>query len=267
MQAKNKTALILSASSDIGIELVKSLKNEGYQIFGTYNNSIPDYDLLPKENWLKLKISDYNSKEYLRWVENIHKWDLFVSCIGSQKPVGKFVEVDTESWVNGVHDNSTYQLGAFLNALPYRDQSVESTGIFFAGGGTNSATPSYSAQTLGKISLIKAVELLDYELFDVKVSILGPGWVGTKIHNATLEEKDKSGENYEKTLFMLNNPEKMNTIEQVINHINIIRKLDKNLVGGRNFSSVHDLITKNNLERLFNEDKDFYKLRRLLNNF
>ena len=36
--------------------------------------------------------------------------------------------------------------------------------IFFAGGGTNSANPYYSSYTLGKISLIKAVELLANEI-------------------------------------------------------------------------------------------------------
>ena len=64
---------------------------------------------------------------------------------------------------------------------------------------------------------------------------------------------------------MLENPEKMNTIGKVINDINIIRKMPKNLVGGRNFSSVHDDLTIENLKKLESLDNDFYRLRRKLN--
>ena len=34
----------------------------------------------------------------------------------------------------------------------------------------------------------------------MKFTILGPGWVKTKIHNQTLKAKSKAGLNYKKTL-------------------------------------------------------------------
>ena len=139
------------------------------------------------------------------------------------------------------------------------------TVIFFAGGGTNSATTFYSAQTLGKISLIKSIELLDYEIDNIKAFILGPGWVKTKIHSATLKAKEKAGANYKKNLTMLESPEKLNSIPKKISHVHTLMELPKHLVGGRNFASVNDEIKKEKLERLFGINKDFYKLRRLLN--
>ena len=258
-------AVVLSAMSDIGIELVSSLKNKGYEVFGTYNSSKPCEKLIPKRNWFKLNIKNYNSESYKIWLKKVNQWDLFVSCIGTQEPIGLFKDINPEKWVEGVNYNSIYQVAAFLNALPYANNKIVSDAIFFAGGGTNSATPFYSSQTLGKISLIKSVELLDYELEKVKVSILGPGWVKTKIHQGTLNAKHKAGQNYLKTIDMLNSPENLNPISKVVEDVHKIIKLPKDLVGGRNFSSVNDSISADNLKRLKNKNTDFYRLRRAEN--
>ena len=66
--------------------------------------------------------------------------------------------------------------------------------LFFAGGGTNNAVKYYSSYTLSKILLIKFAELLDYEE-KIDISILGPGWINTKIHEATLKSKIKKFKN------------------------------------------------------------------------
>ena len=42
--------------------------------------------------------------------------------------------------------------------------------------------------------------------------------------------------------------------------------MPKYLIGGRNFSSVYDDLSINNLEKLYKKDRDFYKLRRSQNN-
>lgn len=257
-------AIILSISSEIGGELAKKLIQNDYEVFGTYNQSTPNLNI-NRKNLLKLNIKDYNSKEYLNWVKSIREWNLFISCIGSQEPIGKFTEINVDEWVEGIAENSTYQIAALLNALKFRSKEFQPNVIFYAGGGTNSATPLYSAQTLGKISLIKATELLDEEIKDVKFTILGPGWVKTKIHNSTIKAKGKAGINYEKTINMLKSPSKLNTIAKVVDDTLKLINMPKELVGGRNFSSVHDDISKINLERLKNLDSNFYKLRRNLN--
>ena len=259
-------AIILSASSDIGIELIKSLSQRGFEVFGTYNSTYPDTNFINPKNLLKLDIADYDKKEYKNWIKNIGHWDLFISCIGTQDPVGYFTKIDAKDWVMGVTNNSVNQVGALINALKFRNNKEVSNVIFFAGGGTNSATPAYSAQTLGKIALIKAVELLNDEIEDVKFFILGPGWVKTKIHNSTIKAKYKAGKNYEKTISMLNLESNLNPIKKVIDDIFKLLDLPKYLVSGRNFSSVHDDLTLTKLEELHNKDKDFYKLRRNLNN-
>ena len=258
-------AIILSISSDIGSNLAESLIKKKYEVFGTYNNNFPKLNI-PKQNLFKMNIESFDSEGYKSWLSFIGEWDIFVSCVGNLNPVGKFIEININDWVKSIAENSTFQIAAVINALKFRNLKESPTVIFFAGGGTNSATDSYSAYTLGKITLIKAVELLDHEIKDTKFAILGPGWVKTKIHDQTLKAREKAGKNYEKTLKMLKSPQKFNTKEKVVEDIIKIINLPKKLVGGRNFSSVHDQINHKILEELYYENKDFFKLRRNLNN-
>ena len=259
-------ALILSATSDIGIELVRDFKNKNIDVFGTYNKTKPDLEILPKENWFNFQVKDFCSVRYQSWLSEICPWDIFISCVGTLKPIGNFDENNPNEWVEGVNQNSTYQIASLMTALPFRNKKKISTAIFFAGGGTNCATTAYSSYTVGKISLIKSVELLNHEINDLKVSILGPGWVKTKIHSDTIAAENKAGENFQKTLNMLKHPENMNPISKVVTDIFKIIDLPKNLMGGRNFSSVYDDLSSENLNRLLHLDPDFYKLRRSSNN-
>ena len=135
----------------------------------------------------------------------------------------------------------------------------------FAGGGTNSATIDYSAYTISKIASIKMIELLDAEINDTTFSILGPGWVKTKIHDATLQSEEAAGENYIKTLDMLDkNGEKCNPMEDVIKCCNWILSSDRELVGGRNFSLVFDPWDSKDIEKI-RDDSNNFKLRRFGN--
>ena len=258
-------AIILSISSDIGLELSKALTAKNFEVFGTYNKSDPKTSI-PKNNLLKIDIKDFNSEIFKNWLRNIGEWDVFISCIGNLNPVGNFLNINSNEWVESVAQNSTNQIGALLNALKYRNSKGSPSVIFFAGGGTNSATKFYSAYTVGKICLIKSIELLDHEIEDTKFTILGPGWVRTKIHDQTLKAKSNAGMNYKKTLDMFNEPDKFNPIKKVINDVFKIIELPKELVSGRNFSSVHDDINFKKLKELYSVDKDFYRLRRHLNN-
>ena len=258
-------ALILSINSDIGESIANHLCKKGYEVFGTYKNNKPKINI-SDENLFRFDIKDFDSSRYKFWLKSIGKWDLFISCVGTQKPVGKLIEQNINDWVEAVAVNSSYQIAALINAIKGRKSTNHADVILFAGGGTNSANPNYSSYTLGKISLIKAVELLANEIKFMKFTILGPGWVKTKIHEETISAKEKAGENYKKTLEMISNPNRFNPMEKVVEDILQIISLPTELVSGRNFSSVHDDLSIDNLKRLNELDVDFYKLRRQLNN-
>ena len=76
-----KNAIILSISSDIGSELVKSLISKRYTVYGTFNKSKPSLEI-SSANLIQIDIKDYDSSRFKDWLASI-KWDLFISCIGN----------------------------------------------------------------------------------------------------------------------------------------------------------------------------------------
>lgn len=259
-------AIILGGSSAIGTELIERLSSKYSSILSTYNSRVPTN--MPENVLLKhLDIATTNLKEFADTLQDDDEgWDLFVSCIGTQEPVGLFESVNVEQWVQGFNKNFTLQIELLLRLLPFRNRDGNATVVFFAGGGTNGATPYYSAYTLGKIGLIKCVELLDDEISDTKFVALGPGWMLSDIHNATIEAGPTiAGQNYFKTRYMLDNQSLMNTSNKVVDDIFFLISQPKHLVGGRNFSSVHDSFSEQTLQELYDANPNFYRLKRFMN--
>ena len=118
-------------------------------------------------------------------------------CPGTQEPAGPFVTCNFDAWEESVRVNFTGQIRIIQELLPTRrvHPALEPLVLLFAGGGTNNATVNYSAYTISKIALIKMCELLDAEVPDTRFAILGPGWVKTKIHEATLRVGAQAGAN------------------------------------------------------------------------
>lgn len=261
-------AIVLAGTSEIGSKLIQKLIDKGYSnIFATYYSREPSLKS-PLVRWHKFKIQDYQDNDFLSAAAlYCSDWDLFVSCVGTQHPVGRFDSVDIARWIEGININSTYQVATLLKLMEHRSTSNRPCAVFFAGGGTNSATPNYSSQTLGKISLIKATELLSSEFLDTTFFTLGPGWVKANIHSATLEAGPVlAGDNFYKTQIMLETPDLINTSDKVVKDLLTLVSAEHTLTNGRNFSSVHDDISSERLQYLFGKDNDFYRLRRACNN-
>ena len=107
------------------------------------------------------------------------------------------------------------------------------------------------------------MELLDFEFKDVKFTILGPGWVKTKIHKETLINKQKAQKNYILTKRVLEGKINIHTSMKDINDcVSWVIKSNKNIVGGRNFSVKHDKWNKPRFINKLKKDNNFFKLRR-----
>ena len=109
-------------------------------------------------------------------------------------------------------------------------------------------------------------ELLDAEVPDTSFVIVGPGWVKTKIHQATLDAGLKAGANYEKTKAKLAGDE-CTPMEKVLDCCDWIIKADRSIISGRNFSVVFDKWEDPALMKKLAEDPDMYKLRRHRNDW
>jgi len=261
--------VILSISSDIGTELALSWIDKGFNVVGTYRNWGVNCDKLEMIG-VKLIECDLNDKnsidQALEKFLLMEKWDVLTIASGAQEPIGNFLELNFDDWEDSLIVNFSAQLRFLRGMLPHRKIGTELMPIvlFFAGGGTNNATVNYSAYTISKIASIKMCELLDAEIHDTRFTILGPGWVKTKIHEATLQSGTKAGDNFQKTIEMLDG-DKCFPISEVVECCNWLVNTERKVISGRNFSAVHDDWKNKEINSLLLSDMNIYKLRRFGN--
>jgi NAD(P)-dependent dehydrogenase (short-subunit alcohol dehydrogenase family) len=153
------------------------------------------------------------------------------------------------------------RLTHYMLGLRNAQSTLEPCVIYFAGGGTNNATPNYSAYTLSKIALIKMCELLHAEIPDVRFTIVGPGWVNTKIHQETLQAGTRAGANYARTVEVIQH-NTFTAMERVLDCCDWLSTAPRSEIGGRNFSVAHDAWGTEALRCALRADPDMYKLRR-----
>ena len=258
--------LILSISSDIGTAIALSWLESKHQIVGTYRTWSSNCDLLQSKGVLLIEcdLLDSNSfNDAVRKIGEEEPWDTLLIAPGDQNPIGLFEDVVFSEWESSIIVNFIRPM-EFIHKLLHKRESRPDfipTVLMFAGGGTNSATSNYSAYTISKIASIKMTELLDFEIDDCKFVIIGPGWVESKIHDATITAGLRAGDNFEKTISM-RRESLMNPVSIVIDACNWAIANSKLVVGGRNFSAVNDDFSASALEENLLRDNDFFKLRR-----
>tara|TARA_B100001123_G_scaffold302547_1_gene337717 strand:+ start:520 stop:1575 length:1056 start_codon:yes stop_codon:yes gene_type:complete len=257
--------LLISGSSDIGKNLAKSILKRKNDVVLTYRRKkVKNLDC----KQIKLDISLRKNIDKFSKNKLIKNWTNLVLLPASQKPIGLFEEVDENDWIKSLELNFTNQIYLIKKLLKCRSKHYKNKNIIlWSGPGSNSAPKYYSAYTISKIALTKMTELLDKELSDVKVSIIGPGWVKTKIHKETLNSKKLARENYQNTLKRFKNNNFSSTMDDVVNCFNKVISLDKKAAGGRNFSVQFDKWGNKKIKKILLADENIYKLRRDFNDF
>jgi len=270
MNSGELKAVIVSASSDIGAAMCERWRSRGWKIYGTYRTESHVVEK-SREAGDKLIHCDLNVETSVKRAcrelrEKCARWDVLVLCPAALEPVGSFTKCDFDEWERSVKINFTNQLRIMHELLPTRnaENEIGPCVLFFAGGGINKATVNYSSYTVSKIALIKMCELLDAEIRDARFMVLGPGWVKTKIHNATIQAGSLAGDNYEKTKYMLEN-NVCTPMKDVLDCCDWLIKSPKQTVSGRNFSVVFDMWKKEELAQKLEKNYDMYKLRRFGN--
>lgn len=266
-----KSVFILGIGSDIGKALAERYLSEGCAVAGTYRHRSSVRGFVSKHDIrvFECELSDKNSiAEFIKkYKRSAAPWDIFISCVGSMEPIGKFFECDFDRWEGAVITNSLAQLRILREIYPYRRKKRLCHVAFFAGGGTNNPFSNYSAYCASKILLIKMCELLDDENRDLNAFIIGPGWVRTKIHDQTISSRSSAGGNYSRTLEFLNSDQPGTSHDDIYDCINWCIEKGKCVSGGRNFSVVHDKWKGGGrrLSRQLRGDVNKFKLRRFKN--
>ena len=270
MVEEKLTALIVGASSDIGLALANHLASSGIDVIGSYRTMSEEL-LLSTDLFRKLFHCDFSDKDSINsFVQQVAtqgvQWDMLVICPGTMNPIGPFTNCNIDEWELGISINLLSPLRILHGLLETRRKSNKLLPlvIFFAGGGVNSAPINYSSYTTSKIALIKATELLDAEFEDIRFSIIGPGWVKTKIHEETLMASERAKSAADETQRRLDLGD-FNSMDRVIECVDWLLNTPKKIIGGRNFSVVHDQWGDSSLELSLQADHDKYKLRRFGN--
>ena len=259
--------IIISASSDIGRALACDWLKSACDVHGTFRTRTAAVDEIERAGTklIPCDLSDADSISAACGQLRRHAsgWDVLVLAAGALEPVGPFVDCDFQEWSASIAANFTGQMQVLHELLPVRRRNavLPPLVLLFAGGGANNAPLNYSAYTLSKIALIKAAELLDAEVSDCRFAILGPGWVKTKIHDATLSAKTRAGVNYQRTLDKLARNECV-PMDRVVECCNWLLRSDASIVSGRNFSAAFDAWGDPRLDELLRSDPGMYKLRR-----
>lgn len=264
---KDKNRLIISISSDIGFELAKDWLKKGYKVFGTFRTESEKNNELISLGATLCKCDLTNQDSIIKSIEYFKKisaWDVIVVASGTQNPISKFIECNFDEWEESFVINLFSPLRFLHGILKQQSESTLTKIILFSGGGVNGVVENYSAYTTAKISLIKVCELLANEMKNISISILGPGWVNTKIHQETRNAGSNAGDNLRKTEKVIKE-NSFYPMEKVIQCCNWIIGSDKKLVNGRNFSSVHDPWESEDINIISSDDNNF-KLRRYGNN-
>jgi NAD(P)-dependent dehydrogenase (short-subunit alcohol dehydrogenase family) len=259
--------MIASVSSDIGAFLARRFVANKDNVCATYR----DYAHVPEDlrnAGIRLFQCDVDSdldvktlKDELR--NQGFRWDLLISAVGVLSPIGRFVDLDFTKWEKSVTTNSISQLRLLHGLYEQRMTGRMANVVFFAGGGTNGPFDNFSAYCIGKIALIKMCELIDSECPDLHVSILGTGWVRTKIHAQTLAAGENSGENLERTRKFLNSDYPGTSLSDIAECIEWCVASPKSATSGRNFSVVHDKWREGReLLTALESSRDKFKLRR-----
>ena len=267
MTKEKRSAIIISASSDIGTAMSRRWLARGWNVFGTYRTRSQAVEEL-QGHGVKLVYCDLSDSQSVRDAccslgTLCSAWDILVMCPGTQDPVGAFIECNFDEWEKSVKVNFTSQMRIIHELLPSRcvNSALEPCVLLFAGGGTNSAPVDYSAYIISKIALIKMCELLDAEIPDTRFVIIGPGWVKTKIHEATLRIGARAGTNYQRTIEKLASDE-CTPMDQVLDCCDWVVDAPRALISGRNFSVAFDMWGTEELAKMLSESPDMYKLRR-----
>lgn len=262
-----KTAVIISASSDIGSALSQRLLDKGMRVFGTYRTYSQKVGQL-KERGMQLVYCDLAKRHSILSActalrDLCTPWDILVMCPGVQDPICPFVETEFGLWEESIMVNFLGQLRVVRELLPVRclNSDMEPVVLFFAGGGPNKATVNYSAYAISKVALIKMTELLDAEMPDTRFVIVNPGWVKTKAHEYMLRSGARSGEDYRRTLEKFAKDD-WTPMEKVVDCCEWLIQSPCKLVGGRYFGVMFDDWGAEALNKRLLEDPDLCKLRR-----
>ncbi len=265
-----KTVVIVSISSDIGNYLANQYLARGWKVIGTYRQKKNLKGLDVKSIGL-FKVDITKPPQIKAFISNLKRrkvrWDRLICLAGSLLPARDFFDCDFDQWQDSLNVNAIGPLRLVHGLYPLSKPGAQL--VFFAGGAANGAVVHMSAYAVSKIMLTKMTEFLDAECPDLHVSIIGPGWTLTKIHEGIIKGKDVAAAKRAQTREDIRH-KPSTSLKDIDACIEWVCGHPKKLTSGRNFSVVYDPWRQDKSQKLvtaLKNDVNMYKLRRHGNGF
>lgn len=113
-------------------------------------------------------------------------------------PIGPVIEIEPEEWLDALRIDL---FGTFLVAREAARRMAEGQNgrmVLFSGGGASGPFENYTAYACSKVAVVRFTETLAQELSfrSIEVNCIAPGFVATRIHDATIQAGANAGRAY-----------------------------------------------------------------------
>jgi NAD(P)-dependent dehydrogenase (short-subunit alcohol dehydrogenase family) len=231
--------LITGGSSGIGKYLAEALSKKNTIITCSRSNKKLFFT---KKN---INITNYfcdisNENSVINFAKElkIKKIDVIINCAGTYGGIGKFYNIEFNSWKKAIETNF---FGIYLickHFLKFFKKSKIKKIINFSGGGAFNAFPNYSSYATSKAAVVRFTETIAVELKSKKISAncIAPGFVATNIHKETIRSgPQKSGKKFYNTT-LKNLKSNSTPLEKIYKCVNFLISKKAKLLNGKTIS-------------------------------
>jgi 3-oxoacyl-[acyl-carrier protein] reductase len=193
--------LILGASSDIGISLLKLLKERKDLKIGAHcfkgrgkliqfsNKNNKNFKIFPKDLSNKKNCLSLVSK-YLRWSKGI---DILIQLNGDITSRKNWELMNENDWKQDLNINLSapfFVSQAIFKKMKKRGGKIVFTSTSSANKGAGENSLAYGIAKAGIMALTKSLSKIGGK-FDIKVNCVAPGFILTKLHTQRLKKSKK----------------------------------------------------------------------------
>lgn len=179
--------------AELGCNLI--LIGRNYQKLVALQNelmAISDISIIIVKSEFETNFINGISEDLTIYASNIY---FFVNTIGSQDPIGPFLENSDDDWTKNIYVNLI--IPAILSKFFAKVFKVNGGGtiIVFGGGGASSSRPNFSSYATAKAGLARFVETFSNELngSGVTINMLAPGIMPSEMMNQIIDNSKNAG--------------------------------------------------------------------------
>lgn len=196
-----KTAVIVGASSDIGLSISEKFAEKGYNLVLTYNennldfeNFLKKYDIDIKKYHLNL-LNDDSIKKFFEELKKDYKFlDCMIFCAGKSQKRTLLIDLNDEEIENIYRINLISATKCIKEFVKIKTNNSPSSIVLLGSFVEKNGCSCESVYTASKTALTGLCKSMVEELapFNTRINVVAPGFIDTKMNNnLSREEKEE----------------------------------------------------------------------------